>query len=195
MTKRALLLALLLAAKAFCQEAKPHEAKTSQSEIDVLYDQDQKDREGDFTSQTMTLEYVTRLQERDSAHRKRVHELLTAGALKSGKDFEKAAFIFQHGEQPDDFLFAHILAMVAVTKGNQGAIWIAAATLDRYLQKVGKSQVLGTQFSSANASPWTQEPYDRSLVPDSLRRELRVPDLDEQAKRLAEMKNQQPSPK
>jgi hypothetical protein len=68
--------------------------------------------------------------------------------------------------------------MVAVTKGDATAIWIAAATLDRYLQDVGQKQIFGTQFLSHTENGtevWTQEPYDRTLVSDALRDQLGVP--------------------
>ena len=173
---KSFVLAFLLAGRALAQ-----------SEIDTIYNEDQKDREANPTG----IAAVTKIIERDAGHRKRVRDLLAAGALTSGKDFEKAAYVFQHGDTSDDFLLAHILAMVAVKKGNGDAIWIAAATLDRYLNKIGKAQVLGTQFHFENDSPWTQEPYDRALISDALRRALNVPIMAEQAKTLEEMKKAQ----
>jgi hypothetical protein len=191
MRRSAQLFVLLLAARMIAQESKP-----AKSEIEVLYDEDQQDRKGGIKLETITAESVARLIEHDAAHATRVRALLTTGALKSGTDFEKAAFIFQHGRQPADQLFAHILAMVAMSKGDKGASWIAAATLDRYLQGIGQPQVWGTQYQRFASKPSTQEPFDRNLVPDSLREELGVPPLEQQAKRLAEMNQaQQPSPK
>jgi hypothetical protein len=58
-----------------------------------------------------------------------------------------AAFIFQHGEAADDYLFAHV-AMDAVIKGYDTAKWIAAATLDRYLQKMDKPSVVGSKAAN-----------------------------------------------
>ena len=78
----------------------------------------------------------------------------------------------------------HTLAMVAVSKGDTTAIRIAAATLDRHLEKVGQKQIFGTQFSSDPKSTWTQEPYDRELVSDALRRQLGGPPQSVQAERL-----------
>jgi hypothetical protein len=46
---------------------------------------------------------------------------------------KEASFIFQHGNTVEDCLFAHVLAMEALVKGDESAKWIAAATLDRYL--------------------------------------------------------------
>jgi hypothetical protein len=99
----------------------------------------------------------------DAARREQTRRLLEAGALHSGEDYRHAAFVFQHGDSPADYLLAHALAMVAVTKGEATAIWIAAATLDRYLQTIGQKQIFGTQFlthSQNGREVWTQEPYD-----------------------------------
>jgi hypothetical protein len=68
--------------------------------------------------------------------------------------------------------------MVAVTTGEATAIWIAAATLDRYFQTIGQKQIFRTQFlthSQNDREVWTREPYDRSLISDALRDQLGVP--------------------
>lgn len=111
----------------------------------------------------------------DDARRKRTQELLDTGALASGDDFYHAAFLFQHGGEPADYLKAHLLATVAVARGKPAATWIAAATLDRYLQSIKQPQVLGTQFLTPAGGHTSQEPYDRALVPDSVRQALGVP--------------------
>jgi hypothetical protein len=114
--------------------------------------------------------------EREAATR----SLLAAGQLQSAKEFREAAFIFQHSHEPDDYLLAHTLAMIAMAKGDQSASWIAAATLDRYLMAIGKSQIYGTQFMTPQGQPVTQEPYNRTLISDDLRKELGVPALADQ---------------
>ena len=91
-----------------------------------------------------------------------------------------AANVFQHGDSPNDYLLAHTLAMVAVRKGRNDALWIATATLDRYLQSIKQSQIYGTQFLTPGDKPTTQEPYDRTLISDALRRQLGVPQLSAQ---------------
>jgi hypothetical protein len=83
----------------------------------------------------------------DAGRRKRVHEMLDQGILKTGADFHDAAFIFQHGDTPEDYLLAHVLAMAAIAQGDARGRWIAAATLDRYLQAVGEPQIFGTQYA------------------------------------------------
>lgn len=116
----------------------------------------------------------------DAARRARTAQLLDAGALQTGDDFYDAAFIFQHGDTASDFMKAHLLAMVAISKGQTDAPWIAAATLDRYLQEIGRPQILGTQFTGNDDGKFTQEPYDRTVASDAMRQALQVPSLAEQ---------------
>lgn len=121
-------------------------APANSKEIHQLYLDDQSDRgvllEG-AKKKAVTPDDVTA---NDSARRKRTHRLLEQGALQTGADFHDAAFIFQHGDQPEDYLLAHVLAMAAVAKGEPRGRWIAAATLDRYLHSIGQPQIFGTQY-------------------------------------------------
>ena len=119
----------------------------------------------------------------DAERRTATRELLNRGALHSGEDFTRAAFIFQHGTGADDYLLAHTLAMVAMRKGSSDAIWIASATLDRYLQTMHQPQIYGTQYLTRDNQLATQEPYNRTLISDALRQELTVPVQAEQEKR------------
>jgi hypothetical protein len=116
--------------------------------------------------------------------------LLNEGALHSGEDFEWAANVFQHGSDPNDFLLAHTLAIVAVRKGYSDGTWIAAATLDRYLQAIKQPQIYGTQFLNPDDKPTTQEPYNRTLIPDTIRRLLQVPDRAAQELQLRKYDSQ-----
>ena len=119
--------------------------------------------------------------EQDRERREATRDLLDAGAVKTADDFWRAAFIFQHGDTADDYLLAHALAVTAVAKGKADAAWIAAATLDRYLQNIGRSQIYGTQFMiPKNGDPATQGDYDQTLIPDTARQAAGVPGLAEQ---------------
>ena len=144
-------------------------------EMSHIFDADQSDRE-------RTHNDWSAVRQSDEKRRLRTQELIDSGVLQSGEDFYHAAFIFQHGGKADDYLKAHLLAMVAAARGDVRAVWIAAATLDRYLRAIGRPQVLGTQFKAPNGGPATQEPYDRSLISDAIRKALRVPPLAEQEK-------------
>jgi hypothetical protein len=75
------------------------------------------------------------------------------------------------------------------------ARWLAAATLDRYLQKVGQPQVFGTQYRRAGTpnAPWTMDPYDDQL-PDSLRAIYCTPDRAESHHRLELLRQDKPLP-
>lgn len=144
--------------------------------------------------------------------RAEARSLLAAGELRTAQDFHDAAFIFQHGHEPDDYLLAHILAIEAIVKGDESSKWIAAATLDHYLQAIGQKQVFGTQYLSrgylyvlqhkddpnamksteAHQQGNTQDPYDRTLVPDALRGDFCVPDQAAQVTNLGELNAGQP---
>ena len=126
--------------------------------------------------------------EADAQRRARTRELLEQGALTTGPDYLAAAFVFQHGETPDDYLLAHALAVRALGLGLKDAEWIAAATLDRYLQSTGKGQIYGTQFSYSPADGTKMDPYDRNLLTDSLRVAAGAHSLAEQEAKLPEMR-------
>jgi hypothetical protein len=102
--------------------------------------------------------------------------------VRTGKDYERAAMVFQHGSTPDDILMAHVLAVTALGRGNTDARWLAAATLDRFLHQVKQPQVFGTQFGRQHGQPWTMEPYNRTLIDARVREDNCVPDHDDQAR-------------
>jgi hypothetical protein len=138
------------------------------------------------------------------ARRLEIRGMLAKGEIHTAQDFHDASFIFQHGEVADDYLLAHILAIEAVIKGDDSSKWIAAATLDRYLQIIGKPQVFGTQYPADPNAPRkpgeqqdpksqilqvarTQNPINPQFLPDSLRLAFCVPNLEQQKKNLAEL--------
>jgi hypothetical protein len=134
------------------------------------------------------------------SRRAEVRSLLAQGKLLSGEDFSDAALIFQHGLTTEDFLFAHILAVEGLMRGASADKWIAAATLDRYLQSSNQPQVFGTQYTGEKAAgnapkpqvdphvlniQRTQQPYNPNLLPDAVRQDFCVPDVTQQQKNLA----------
>ena len=123
----------------------------------------------------------------DEKHRAGVAAMLKAGSVRTGLDYWHAAFIFQHGDGPRDYLLAHTLAVTSVAQGYAKAGWIAAATLDRYLGTIGQPQIYGTQYLSKPGNETTQEPYDRTLLTDQQRQAVKVPTLAEQGERLKAM--------
>lgn len=155
----------------------PNDSDSPSAEMKAIFAEDQRVR------MAPNIDWKT-VNRTDQERRDQTRKLLSAGALHTGTDYEEAAFVFQHGDKAEDYLLAHTLAMVAVSKGDSTAIWIAAATLDRYLEKIGQKQVFGTQFFSDAQQHWTQEPYDRDLVSDALRGDLAVPTQDLQSEQL-----------
>lgn len=180
------------------QTSAPGTTKPSEppNAVHRLFVEDQEDLRGGpnggprFTEE----QYHTRVIARQTTLR----AMLAAGEFKTGDDFTDAAFIFQHGDQPEDFLFAHILAMEAMARGTTAARFIAAATLDRYLQFTKHAQVFGTQYVTdrnvplaANTSglplPFgrTLEPYDEGFLSDWVRTDFCVPILAQQKENVA----------
>ena len=134
------------------------------------------------------------------ARRAEIRQLLAEGKLISWEDFSDAALIFQHGEKPEDFLFAHVLAVEGLIRGVSADKWIAAATLDRYLQAVNQPQIFGTQYPADKGAgnvpkpqvdphviniQRTQQPYDSKLLPDIVRQDFCVPEINQQERNLA----------
>ena len=147
----------------------PDDDLPSNPEMKRIFDEDQRVRQPGVKIDWTTVD-------RSGAQRREaVMKLLGEGALHTGEDFTWAAFVFQHGSTPDDFLLAHTLALITLKKGNGDALWIATATLDRYLQAIHQPQIYGTQFLTPQNRAATQAPYNRTLISDALRRELGVP--------------------
>lgn len=148
------------------------------AEMTAIFDADQADRMKGSAIDWKIVETA------DRQRRTRTQALFDAGALRSGADYYHAAFIFQHGSNAADYLKAHALAVIAAARGKPSATWIAAATLDRYLQSIGQPQIYGTQFSTKDQST-SQGAFDRTVLSDAIRRASRVPPLAEQeAQRL-----------
>jgi hypothetical protein len=146
----------------------PDDGLASNPEMKRIYDEDQRVRQPG-----VRIDWAS-VNQSDAERRQAVMKLLDQGSLHTAEDFTWAAFVFQHGSTPDDYLLAHTLAIVALRKGGD-ALWIAAAALDRYLHSIHQPQIYGTQFSTPPEQPTTQEPYNRTLISDPLRRQLGVP--------------------
>ena len=153
--------------------------------LKAMFDADQAEREKD------PINWDT-LIPNDTKRRTELHRMLEQNAVTTGLDYYEAAFIQQHGLKPDDYLLAHVLAMAALAKGYTQARWIAAATLDRYLQQNRHPQIFGTQTTirtmagSREEEAPTRAPFNAALIPDSLRATLGVADLKTLANRLSQ---------
>lgn len=170
---------------------RPYRFDESEScpEMQRIYEEDQKARQPGMAK----IDWVL-VAKSDAERRRATAKLLAEGRLHAGGDFKAAAFVFQHGDTPDDYLLAHTLALVAVARGEPEAVWIASASLDRYLQSIHRPQIYGTQFNNEPGKPTTQEPYDRALVSDAVRRALNVPSQAAQEEQRKQYDRERSSP-
>lgn len=131
------------------------------------------------------------LHENDSVRRIRVQELLDSGKVKTGKDFARAAMIFQHArDDSTSYVKAVKLMGRAIEKDTTINKWLYAAATDRYLLSIGKPQIYGTQYYKEEGSPWVQENYDSLKISDEERKKYGVRTLIQQKEELKKMNNQ-----
>jgi len=149
----------------------PPAVRAANPALTALFDADQKARRDHH----LDLQEAMADAERLAATR----AMLERGEIRSGADYYRAAFIFHHSREADDILKAHVLATAALAQGHQDAAWIAAASLDRYLQGIGRPQIYGTQYIQMGAET-TRGAFDPDFMPDSVRRDTRVPPRAEQ---------------
>jgi hypothetical protein len=137
----------------------------------------------------------TALRKRDRERRDEAYALLAdlrkEGTLSAG-DLYHAAWLFNHGETPEDARFAHELASVASRRGHAPARWLAAAAYDRWCMYEGRPQKFGTQFvpDGERYRLWDVEP----TTTDAERAEWDVPGLAAQLARADEMTRTDPQP-
>jgi hypothetical protein len=161
---------------------KPADVEASNEELKALVARDQAVRTATSLKQDP--------KETDADRRVIVHRMISAGELHTGLDYRNASLVMQHGSAPDDYLLAHVLAVIGAGKGDKTALWLSAATLDRYLQSIKQPQIYGTQYRRVFSSQWTQEPYNRTLLTDALREATGVKTLQEQIKETEELDKQ-----
>ena len=114
---------------------------------------------------------------RDRAREARIKELYRSDDLRTGADYYHAAMVLQHAPAPEDYLLAHEFCIVAVSQGEKRALWLAAATEDRFLMALGRTQRFGTQYQSEDgAKPVRLYRVDEEMT-DGLRRSFGVPPI------------------
>ena len=146
-------------------------------ELARLFTEDQSDRR----TETIDWEEVG---PRDAARLARVKQLYHGQKLAAGLDYFHAAMVLQHSPSTEDTLLAHEFCVVAISQGAEQAKWLAAASEDRFLERVGRPQRFGTQFHKDGLWSLGEVSPD---VEDSLRAALAVPSLLEARARAEEM--------
>ena len=171
---RILLLVSALCGFSLCGGCRNLQSTSNQSRKSALrniYDEDQQNKDQD----------ARRLLQ------DQVRQLIAEGKVQTGEDYYYAAFIFQHGQKPDEYLYAHVLATTALGKGFAPAKWLSAATLDRYLRSIKQPQVFGTQFGSL-VDDDDMDPYNKDLLSDKIREMWCVAPLSKQLKIVEDIK-------
>ena len=167
---------------AAAQSSASSQAKDNQ-ELAQLMDEDQADRTPD-DAKSIDWKIVG---PRDAARLKRVKELYAQNQLQTGHDYYHAAMILQHGDVAEDYLLAHELCVVAISKGDTRAKWLAAASEDRFLMNIDRPQRFATQFRCDGPNCEFHLYKLDSGVTDELRKGLDVPSLAEAKAREAKM--------
>ncbi len=168
-----------------CKTEEKQESKKQIIEIDnvellEIYEKDQNDRMSDNIN-------WSKVNERDSLRRVRIHQLLDSGKVKTGKDLKNAAMIFQHGKDSTDYGLAVRLMKKAIEKDSTINKWLFAAATDRYLLSKGEPQIYGTQYQKMGDEPWKIGKIDTTKISDAERIEYGVETLEEQKQKLKEM--------
>lgn len=174
-------------------EAEAAAAAAGGSELlDCLYEEDR--REHGRVPPAGTPEYKE-LRERDRVRRAKAENAL--GQLRevdsaSPEDLYHAAWLFNHGDSPEDAFRAHEWAREAAERGYAPARWLAAASYDRWCMYQGRPQKYGTQFvpDGARYRLWDVE----AGTTDAERALWNVPPLAEQQRRAEEMTRREPQP-
>lgn len=146
-----------------------------------MYIEDQADRQG-------TIDW-SKVAPRDAERRWKTLAMYRAGTVRTGNDYIRAAMVLQHGEG-DDQLLAHEMCVAALALGNAGksertlAVWLAAASEDRWLDHIGRKQRFATQYGSKSLpdgtmGPVTLKPVEVSGVTDAHRKAMSCPSLSE----------------
>jgi hypothetical protein len=153
----------------------PDITRAASSRMLVLFAADQAARQLPINTDPQTI------QMEDTQRRHDALRYLQSGETWSTQDLVYAAFIFQHGDCPEHYRYAHRLAQIALEAGDLEAGWIYAATLDRYLMSLGKPQKFGTQYVGTGEN-FRLYPVDPSTT-DEERAQYNVPPLSEALER------------
>jgi len=168
-----------------------HEASAAVSaRLTILFEQDEareKNAPDAEPSSEASRAYWGEIATEDQQRQVEVMRFLQKGEVNSADDLYHAAMIFQHGNCPEHFKLANLLAEKALERGSDAARWLYAATLDRYLMSQGKPQKFGTQFVTAGSNGiWKLYDCDPTTT-DEERARYKVPSLAFQRQKLEKL--------
>ncbi|MFI2741641.1 tetratricopeptide repeat protein [Zhouia sp. PK063] len=164
------------------KEKAPAKVVADNTELYTMYKADQDDRRMDVDKVG-----ALRITKRDSMRRERVEELLDAHLVRTAKDYENAAMIFQHGKDSVDYEMAIKLMQKAIAIDGTTDKWLLAAATDSYLLSKGDPQIYGTQYHKKNGEPWERSPIDTTKITDEERIPYGVKTLAQQREQLLQL--------
>jgi len=171
-------------------------SQTFASELLKIYEEDQAVRTHLRTlPKNEVRKYITEVMvPKDKIRLAQVESILKTHKKLSSKEYFAAAMIMQHGSEPEHYQLAMDLSKksASLDPKNRNASWLACAAEDRYLIKIGKKQVWGTQLKRKMNSTKTFEIYylvnfDKTARPDKERTKCGIPALSEMEFRLEKM--------
>jgi len=128
----------------------------------------------------------TLVAQQDEERRGKVLKILASDQDLSANDYFYAALIMQHGSKPSDYKKAMELAQqsIKIDPSHAKAKWLACASEDRYLIKIGEPQVWGTQLKrklnvDKSFDVYYLVNFDKSARLDSARVNCGLPSLHE----------------
>ncbi len=184
--KKSILLLLTLVAIS-CKEkqdktnSKLEEPISDNIELIEIYENDQSDRQTDNIDWNI-------VSKRDSLREKRVYELLDSSKVRTSKDYQNAAMVFQHGGDSIAYGMAVKLMRKSIELDSTANKWLLAAAIDRDLLSRNKPQIYGTQYHKmGHDAPWTLGEIDTTKVTDEERIKYGVETLAQQREKVKNM--------
>lgn len=138
-----------------------------------------------------TSEYAD-LRRRDRLRRERALSILSQIADPDSSDLFHAAWLFNHGDEPEEARLAHEMASRSAVSGHADAKWLAAASFDRWCMYRGSRQKYGTQIvpDGTGYRVWDVDPE----TTDEERAVFGVPSLEELKRRAERLSTESPQP-
>jgi len=166
------------------------------SDLLELYSEDQAVRTHLRTlAKSEVKKYITEVMlPGDKIRMSQAEDILKSSKNLSSEEYFAAAMIMQHGAEPIHYKKAmeYSIKSLQLDPENKNASWLSCAAEDRYLLKVGKPQIWGTQLNRKINSLGTYEVYylenfDKNARLDAQRIKCGIPRLSEIEARLASM--------
>lgn len=149
-------------------------------ELQKLYEADQGDRQSDNIDWSI-------VSKRDSLREVRIYELLDSNKVRTSRDYNNAALIFQHGRDSVAYGMAVKLMRKSIELDSTVNKWLLAAAIDRDLLSRNKPQIYGTQYWKTKGQPFKQREIDTTKISDAQRIEYGVETLAQQREKVKRM--------